>query len=60
MAMHLIQYTRTEVTQNRVFVEADSLAEAVALVEEYEFDDSNEYQVQSFENTVSDVVGVAA
>lgn len=38
MAMHLIQYTRTEVTQNQTFVEADSLAEAIALVEQYEFD----------------------
>lgn len=57
MAMHLIQYTRTEVTQNQTFVEADSLAEAIALVEQYEFDDTNEYMVQSFDNTISDVIG---
>jgi len=54
----LIEYTKTEVTRERIWVEADSVEEAVTGVEEYEFDNSEAYEVDSIRWEVSDVEAV--
>ena len=55
MTTHTIYYTKTEITRACVEVEADSLAEAIELVETYEFDNSDEYEVDSLEYSVAEV-----
>ena len=55
MAKYLIEYTRTEIVKERVVIEADSQEEAVRLVEEYEFDNSESYETDSLRWEVSDV-----
>ena len=55
MAKYLIEYTRTEIVKERVVIEADSQEEAVRLVEEYEFDNSESYETDSLHWEVSDV-----
>ncbi len=55
MAKYLIEYTRTEIVKERVVIEADSPEEAVQVVEEYEFDNSESYETDSLRWEVSDV-----
>ena len=55
MAKFLIEYTKTEITRERVWIEADSVAEAVRVVEEYEFDNSEAYEVDSLRWELGDV-----
>ena len=55
MAKYLIEYTRTEVVKERIEIEADSPEEAVELVEEYNFDNSESWEVDSLRWEVSDV-----
>ena len=55
MAKFLIEYTKTEITRERVWIEADTVEEAVQAVEEYEFDNSDSYEVDSLRWEVSDV-----
>lgn len=57
MPMHTIYYTLTEVTRQRIDIEAATLAEAIEQVETYEYDNSDAWQVDSFEYSVSDVSG---
>ena len=54
----LIEYTKTEITRERIWVEADSAADAVQGVEEYEFDNSDAYEVDSIRWEISDVEAV--
>jgi hypothetical protein len=54
MPQILIEYTKTEVTRERVWIEADSPAEALRVVEEYEFDNSDAYEVDSLRWEISD------
>lgn len=54
----LIEYTKTEVTRERIWVEADNAADAVQGVEEYEFDNSDAYEVDSIRWEISDVEAV--
>jgi hypothetical protein len=54
MPQFLIEYTKTEVTRERVWIEADSPAEALRVVEEYEFDNSESYEVDSLRWEISD------
>ncbi len=58
MAKFTIEFTKTEVTRERLIVEADSLAEAIQAVEDYEVDNSDSWFVDSLQWDVSDVVGV--
>lgn len=55
MAKYLVEYTRTEIVRERVFIEADSAAEAQEAVETYDFDNSYSYETDSFRWEVSDV-----
>jgi hypothetical protein len=54
MPQILIEYTKTEVTRERVWVEAASPAEALRIVERYEFDNSQSYEVASLSWEISD------
>ncbi|UIS25305.1 hypothetical protein [Erythrobacter phage vB_EliS-L02] len=54
----LIEYTKTEITRERIWVEADNAADAVQGVEEYEFDNSEAYEVDSLRWEISDVEAV--
>ena len=51
----LIEYTKTEITREQIWVEADSPSEALKAVEEYEFDNSEAYETDSIRWEVSDV-----
>lgn len=55
MPSFLIEYTKTERTRDRIVIEADNAAEAVRIVEEYENDNSEAYEVDSLEWSISDV-----
>lgn len=55
MAKYVIEYTKTEVTRERVEIEADTPQEALREVEEYEFDNSEAWYVDSLRWEVSEV-----
>lgn len=55
MPMYIVEYTKTERTRQRTMIQADTEAEAVALVEEYEHDNSDDWQVDSLEYSIADV-----
>lgn len=50
-----VEYTVTEVTRQRILIEADSAEEARLAVETYEFDNTNQQQIDSYRWEVSDV-----
>ena len=54
MAVFTIEYTLTERTRRKVDVEADTMTEALAAVEEYEADLSDSWEVDSLEYSVAD------
>lgn len=54
MAEYTIEYTKTERTRERITIEADSPEEALRVVEEYEFDNSESWETDSLEWSVSD------
>lgn len=58
MPKFLVEYTKTERTRERIVVEAETMAEAVEAVETYEIDNSDAYEVDSLEWSVSDVEAV--
>lgn len=51
----LVEYTKTEITRERLWVEADSPEDAVEGVENYEFDNSDAYEVDSLRWELDDV-----
>jgi hypothetical protein len=51
----LIEYTKTEVTRQQVWIEADTPTEALRMVSEYDSDDSEPYQVACLLSKISDV-----
>ena len=55
MPWFTVDYTCTERTRQRVYIEAESESEARRVAEEYEFDNSQAFQVDSLEWSVSDV-----
>ena len=55
MAKYVIEYTKTEITRERVEIEADTPEEALREVEEYEFDSSEASYVDSLCWEVSEV-----
>lgn len=55
MPVFVIQYVATERTLYEIDIEADSLEEAIRLVEEYEFDTSEAVEVSSFEWSIDNV-----
>lgn len=55
MTEFTITYTVTERTRWKRLVEADSAEEAVELVKQYEFDNSEGQKIESLEWTVDDV-----
>lgn len=54
MAHYTIEYTKTERVRERIIIEADSPEEALRVVEEYEFDNSNAWETDSLEWSLSD------
>lgn len=60
MPSFLIEYTKTERTRDRIVIEADNAAEAIRIVEKYENDNSEAYEVDSLEWSISDVDYVEA
>lgn len=59
MAKFTIEYTVTEVTRQRIVIEADSVEEAIEAVETYEFDNSDQWQVDSLQWSIDNVEAVA-
>ncbi len=59
MAVFTIEYTKTERTRERIDVEADSVADAIAAVENYEIDNSEAWEVGSLEWSIADAEFVA-
>lgn len=55
MAVFTIRYDLTERTVQDIDIEADSLEEAKRLVEEYEFDNSEQREVTSYEWSLDNV-----
>jgi len=55
MAKFTIRYDLTERTVQEIDIEADSLEEAIRLIESYEFDNSDQYQVESLEWSIDNV-----
>lgn len=55
MPMFTIRYDLTERTVQDIDIEADSLEEAKRLVEEYEFDNSEQREVTSYEWSLDNV-----
>ncbi len=55
MTRFTVHFTVTERTRREIVVEAASAEEAVALVEEYEFDHYEVNEIDSLEWTLSDV-----
>jgi hypothetical protein len=55
VAKYVIEYTKTEITRERVEIEADTPEEALREVEEYEFDSSEASYVDSLCWEVSEV-----
>lgn len=58
----LVEYTVTEITRERLWVEADSGDDAIEAVENYEIDNSDSYQVDSicWELSDAEVVEIEA
>lgn len=55
MPMFLLEYTKTEITREQIWIGADTAEEALKAVEEYEFDNSEAYETDSIRWEVSDV-----
>lgn len=58
MPKFFVDYTKTQVTRERVVIEAESQEEAVRLVEEYEFDNSEAWEIESIEWSIDNVEAV--
>lgn len=54
MPAFIIEYTKTERTRERITINAETAEEARELVEEYNFDNSESWEVDSLEWSVSD------
>ena len=50
-----VRYTVTEITREEVIIKADTEEEAQRIVEEYEFDNSDDNFIASFEYSIKDV-----
>lgn len=55
MPMFTIRYDLTERTVQEIDIEAEDLADAIAAVATYEFDNSNQRQVESHEWSIDNV-----